>query len=203
MSTNRSDYRTLPRRAALCAVVAVAAAVAMFSSRELPAQPAPAPGPGAARNAAPPPGAARNPTPAPAVTPPPASAPTSQPRYELAPPPGFVKMVVGDRMAVADKADEAWVREALTQLSPATRPSTMPSDLATNLNNKRADLVNTIAADFGVKDVAAIQRSIDAHVVPMLRQMQSFKAAIYYMPTTRQKLLAAVKGGWDNPQFHY
>src|SRR6476469_9493382 len=108
MSTNRPDYRTLPRRAALCAVVAVAAAMALFSSRELPAQPAPAPAPGAPRNAAA--------TPAPAPAPAPAaSAPATQPRFELTPPPGFVKIIVGDRMAVADKSDEAWVREVLTQ----------------------------------------------------------------------------------------
>jgi hypothetical protein len=132
-----------------------------------------------------------------------APATSQRARYELTMPPGMVKVIVGERVAICDPADEAWVKEILTQTGPATRPSTMPSDLITSLNAKRNDIIKAMAGDLGLSDAAAINQQLDSSVIPALQKFQNFKPSIFLMPITRQKLLALVKGGWRNPQFYY
>src|SRR2546423_1766530 len=79
--------------------------------------------------------------PAPASAPASAPATTQRARYELTLPPGMVKVVVGERQAICDAVDEPWVKQVLTEVGPATRPTTLASDLLTSLSAKRAELV--------------------------------------------------------------
>src|SRR5215510_7114843 len=77
---------------------------------------------------------------------------TQRVRWQITLPPGFVKVAVGDRLAICDAADEAWVKEALTSAPPATKPTTMPADLLDRLASHRAALVKQMSTDFAVSD---------------------------------------------------
>src|SRR5947209_7832742 len=88
------------------------------------------------------------PTSAPATGP----ATTRRARWELVLPPGFVKLSVGDHLAICDAADEPWVKEALSSTTAATRPTTMPADLITRLNSHRPALLKQMTSDFGLSD---------------------------------------------------
>ena len=87
-------------------------------------------------------------------------------------PPGFIKVTAGERVAICDPADEAWVKTALTSASPATKPSTMPADLVQRLTDRRAALAKQIGADFGISDPAAIDKYIEQKINPDLRKLQ-------------------------------
>src|SRR5438067_3806054 len=63
---------------------------------------------------------------------------TRRVRWQMTPPPGFVKISVGDRTAICDPADEAWVKAALTAAAPATKPTTMPGELIQRVTDRRA-----------------------------------------------------------------
>src|SRR5215468_2245977 len=66
---------------------------------------------------------------------------TQRVRWQMTMPSGFVKVVAGDRVAICDPADESWVKTALADAPPATKPSTMPADLIQRVVDHRAALV--------------------------------------------------------------
>src|SRR5205809_1171424 len=146
-----------------------------------------------------------------AQTPPATSATTStsgpattrRVRWRMTPPPGFVKVSVGDRVAICDPADEAWVKPALTAAPPATKPSTMPTELIQRVTDRRATLAKQLATDFAISDQASIDKLIDQTILPDLHKLQEFHAPIYFMPIAREKLKDLVKGGWGDPKFYY
>jgi hypothetical protein len=124
-------------------------------------------------------------------------------RHEVIVPPGFARISVSDREILCLPEDEAWVRQAVSAIQPATRPSTMPVDLIQRAETARPEIERQIAADLGNTDAAAIQALFDARLLPMLRQFESLDPPLFYMTTTRERLRDLVKGGWSDPRFHY
>src|SRR3954470_6326733 len=90
--------------------------------------------------------------PAAPATPPPAAAPPAKPRYVMTPPPGFEKLTVAGHTAVCEANDAKWVRQALTDLKPATRPTTMPADLLKQVTAARSAVVKQMVADLALPD---------------------------------------------------
>jgi hypothetical protein len=123
--------------------------------------------------------------------------------YRLVVPPGFVKVTANGRTALAEAADATWVREALTQASPATRPSTMPADIAARLTSVKSELAKQIASDLGTVNPADIEKFLETEVLPRVQKLHDLRPPIVYMPVTRDKLLQVVAAGWDNPRFYY
>lgn len=135
---------------------------------------------------------------------PPATTPaaTQTARHELAVPPGFKVIDVAGRRVVAEPADEAWVRKAMQDLAPATRPTTAPADLVEKLKATRAEVAKAMTADLGLADPAKAEASLDK-MVASAEAFRDIRPPIYYFATSRGKLLALAKGGWEDPRFYY
>lgn len=138
----------------------------------------------------------------------PATGPATQPqrpRKAVSVPPGFKLIEDGPRRALCQPADEAWVRDALADRQPTTRPTTMPSDLLARVTAQRDDLVARMAADLAMPDPAAARALFDEQLIPLLRRTADFHAPIFFLVTTRDGLRDLVKNGWSDPQqrYHY
>jgi len=131
----------------------------------------------------------------------PSTAPAA--RHELTVPPGFVRLSISDREIICLPEDEAWVRQAVGVIQPATRPSTMPADLIQRAESARPEIERQIAADLGITDLAMIQALFDEKLMPMLRQFESLDPPLFYLATTRERLRDLVRDGWKDPRFHY
>ncbi len=62
-------------------------------------------------------------------------------------PASFIRVTDGDHTVVCEAADEKWVRTALANVKPATRPSTMPTDVLAKIQSTREEITKQIAAD--------------------------------------------------------
>jgi len=118
-------------------------------------------------------------------------------------PPGFIKVSVGARQAFTEPANEAWVKEVLTQTGPATRPSTMPSDLAEKIKSARPEITQKLITELGITDKALIDKSFEERMIPTLGRYENFTPPLYMLVCSNLKLKEIVKGGWTNPRFYY
>lgn len=132
-----------------------------------------------------------------------ATAPATRPARRMVLPPGFVRIEVGQRVAVAEPADESWLREALAQIAPATRPSTMPADLVRNLTDRREELIGRMTEELALPDPSAATALIDDRLLPTAREYAELQIPVIYLVTTRDRLKALLKGGWEDPHFRY
>ena len=134
-------------------------------------------------------------------------APSTAPaeRKTLALPPGFRLVVEGDRRVLCQEGDEAWVRQALADKSPTTRPTTMPSDLAERLGASRPALVDRLTADLALTDRTAAAKFVDEQLIPLLAGAARYRPPVFYLVTTRDTLREIVKNGWSDPtnRYHY
>lgn len=133
----------------------------------------------------------------------PATAPTTQPRVEATLPPGFVKVTVGTRQVFTEPANEAWVKEVLTNTGPATRPTTMPSDLPDKVNSARPQITQQLMTELGITDKTIIDKTFDEKILPTLARYEHFTPPLFMLVCTNTKLKEIVKGGWSNPRFYY
>src|ERR1043166_6697076 len=78
----------------------------------------------------------------------PATAPTT--RYVLLMPPGYEKVTVAGHTALAQPNDLEWVKKALAEVKPATRPTTMPSDVLQKIAANRAAVVKQMVTDLAL-----------------------------------------------------
>lgn len=131
----------------------------------------------------------------------PATAPTT--RRALVVPQGFERISESGRDAICMPADEPWVRQALQEAAPATRPSTLPIDLLERAKANRAEIARQIQQDLGFDDASVIDAMFDDKLLPMLRQFDELNPPIIYMPTTRDKLRELLRNGWEDPRFYY
>src|SRR5438094_8835638 len=88
--------------------------------------------------------ASAQPVPAPATAPP--------ARYVLVMPPGYEKVTVAGHTALAQPNDVEWVKKALGEVKPATRPTTMPSDVLQKIAANRAAVVKQMTTDRALGD---------------------------------------------------
>jgi hypothetical protein len=138
----------------------------------------------------------------PTASPPPATAPTAPP-YVLEMPPGYQKIAAGGHMAICLPADAQWVKKALSETKPATRPTTMPADLLKRIADNRAAVVKQMVADLALSDDKQPNRLFDEEIIPKLKKLEALKPPIYFLICTRENLRELTKAGWGEPRYHY
>jgi hypothetical protein len=137
----------------------------------------------------------------------PATEPTTEPTTEPAPhkaeiPPGFHVVTSGHRSAICKPADDAWVKEVLASVAPATRPTTLPSDIEGEIQQHRKELVAAIMRDFALTDQKPIDDFLDSTLLPRLSKIEDLKPTIYYFIATRPQVADALDAGWSDPRYH-
>jgi hypothetical protein len=133
---------------------------------------------------------------------PPATAPTAPPRHEAKLPPGFQRIDLEGREFMVDPADQPWITSAVQNLTPATMPTTMPSDLIERLQAKRPLLHRRIVADLGLT-VAEVDEYLDQRLKPFLQSMDELHPPIVYLVVTPQRLKEIMRAGWTDPRYYY
>jgi hypothetical protein len=115
-------------------------------------------------------------------------------------PPGYHVVVVGDRKIICRPADDVWVSKIV--MGPATRPTTMPSDILADIQQKRGDILQQAAADLAMADTKPLNDAIDS-MIPEVNKLVNLNPTVYYFPITRKNLTDLVAGGWSDPRFLY
>jgi hypothetical protein len=133
----------------------------------------------------------------------PSTAPSAGRLYTLVMPPGFEKLTVGAHTAICQPNDVEWVKKALAEVKPATRPSTMPADLLKRVTETRPAVVKQMVADFALPDDKEPNRLFDEKLLPTLTKLDQLKPPVYFLVCTREKLRELSSGGWGEPRFHY
>ncbi|MDB5323128.1 MAG: hypothetical protein JWN40_4759 [Phycisphaerales bacterium] len=136
------------------------------------------------------------------VPPVPATAPAVPP-YRLVLPPGYEKVTAAGHTALCLPADAEWVKKALTETKPATRPTTMPADLLKRVTDNRAAIVKQMVADLALPDDKQPNRVFDEQILPTLKKLDALKPPVYFLICTREQLRELTKAGWGEPRFHY
>jgi hypothetical protein len=137
------------------------------------------------------------------LTPPPPATAPAEPPYVLVMPPGYQKIAVGEHTAICLPADAEWVKKALTETKPATRPTTMPVDLLKRIADNRAAVVKQMVTDLALADDKQPNRLFDEEIIPKLKKLEALKAPIYFLICTRENLRELTKAGWGEPRYHY
>jgi hypothetical protein len=137
----------------------------------------------------------------------PATEPTTEPTTEPAPhkaqiPPGFHVITTGQRSAICRPEDDAWIKAVLASVAPATRPTTMPSDIAGLIQQHRKELTAAIMRDLALSDHKAIDNFLDNELLPRLAKIGELKPTIYYFVATRPQVADALDAGWSDPRYH-
>lgn len=133
-----------------------------------------------------------------------ATAPATAPaRYVMVPPPGFEKVAVGGHVAVCKTADIEWVKKALTEIKPATRPTTMPVDVLKKATAARAEVVRQMVADLGLADDKDVNALFDEKILPTLKKLDEMKPPVFFLVLSHDQLRALCREGWGEPRFHY
>jgi hypothetical protein len=118
-------------------------------------------------------------------------------------PAGFHVLTVGDRAAFCQSGDEAWVKPVLESVPAATRPTTMPSDIISALQQRRSELATQVLQDLALDNRKEVDELIDGKILPALARIASLKPTAYYFPATRGKIADLMDAGWSDPRFHY
>jgi hypothetical protein len=139
------------------------------------------------------------------ASPPPAGATTAPaaPRFTVTVPPGYEKVTVGGHVALCLPQDAAWVRKALTDLKPATRPATMPADLLKRVVENRATVVKQMTSDLALADDKSVNEFFDNKLLSTLRKLDALKPGVYFLVCNRQQLRELAQTGWGEPRIHY
>jgi hypothetical protein len=142
--------------------------------------------------------------PRPAVAPAarPAAAETPK-RQELVVPPGYQKVTVGAHTALCEARDVEWVRQALGEVKPVSKPSPAPTDVIKALADKRAGLGKAVMADLALADDRSVGEFLDGKLIPNLKKLDEVRPPVFFLVTTREKLRDLTKTGWGEPRFHY
>lgn len=137
-----------------------------------------------------------------------ATAPSTAPaaRKVVTVPPGFKLVVEGGRNVICQEGDEAWVRQVVSDKTPTSRPSTMPSDMVERISGIREILGRRIATDLALSDPAAGAKFVDERLIPLLTAAANYRPPVFYLVTTKDQLREAViKHNWSDPagRYHY
>jgi len=133
-----------------------------------------------------------------------ATEPTTEPAPHKAEiPPGFHLVTSGDRSAICRPQDDVWVKDVLASIAPATRPTTLPSDIAGLIQQRRQELTGAMMRDLALPDGKALDDFLDNKLLPRLGKIAALKPTIYYFVATRPQVADAMDAGWSDPRFHY
>jgi hypothetical protein len=131
----------------------------------------------------------------------PATAPTT--RYVLVMPPGYEKVTVAGHTALAQSDDVEWVKKALAEAKPTTRPTTMPSDVLQRIAANRAAVVKQMVTDLALADDKETNKLFDDQILPTLNKLDQLKAPVFFLVCSTDQLRDLTKAGWGEPRFHY
>jgi hypothetical protein len=118
-------------------------------------------------------------------------------------PPGFHVVTSGGRSAICRPPDDAWVKDVLALIAPATRPTTLPSDIVGLIDQRRAELTSSMVQDLALTDSKLVDDFLDNKLIPRLNKIGAIKPTVYYFVATRPQVADALDGGWSDPRFHY
>jgi hypothetical protein len=150
--------------------------------------------------------AAASAQPAAAAAAPPAApaAPATPPaRLVLTPPPGFEKVTVGGHTALCEPNDKKWVTQALADVKPATRPTTMPVDLLKRVTAARDGVLKQMVADLALGDDKAVAPIFDRDLIPTLTKVSELRPPVFFLVLTHDRFKEVARGGWGAPWFRY
>lgn len=134
--------------------------------------------------------------------PPPATSPTT-PRFVMVVPPGYQQVTVAGHTALCQPNDAEWVKKALGDVKPATRPSTMPADIIKRVTENRAAFTKAVVTDLVLADDKAVNDFFDNKLLSTLKKLDTIKPAVYFLVCTKQQLRDLAQTGWGEPRFHY
>jgi hypothetical protein len=126
---------------------------------------------------------------------------TQRARHVAQIPPGFQKVEVEGRTALAEPADASWVRKQLEAMKPTSRPSVV-GDMLSQTKSQKGALVKALAQDLDA-DPKALANAYDADVIEQLQKMYDLHPAILYLVTSREKVKELLLNGWKDPNFYY
>ncbi len=135
----------------------------------------------------------------------PTTTPTSRPRYvaQIPPLPGFHIIAAGGREAICQASDDDWVKAALLNAGPATKPSTMPSDALHYLEIRHDELARELTADLGLSDQKDVNDFLDNTLRPAIEKIGAIKPRVLYMVASSTQIVDMIKLGWNEPHYHY
>jgi hypothetical protein len=128
--------------------------------------------------------------------------PTTRPRHVAQVPPGFKRLELDGRTFFVMPADEAWLRQAVAEMTPATMPTTMPADLLANLGARRATLRQRMAFDVGIAP-ADVDEYLDQRLKVFLTRVEQLRPPVIYLVASPQQVKDAMKAGWTDPRYRY
>src|SRR5439155_26669576 len=138
-----------------------------------------------------------------AGTAPTSEASTQSTRKAVTVPEGYVVTHVTGRSVLCPKGELRWTQESLLRLEPATRPSTMPSEVVVRLRGRRDELVKQMTADLALRDAHVAAAFVDDKLAPLVRQFRDLRVPLYFFETSIDKLKELVAGGWGSDWFSY
>jgi len=139
--------------------------------------------------------------------------PTSKPL-----PAGLVNVDVSGRSVVTIESDITWIRTALEQIEPTTRPTTMPADLIARVDEIGPQVVASLKKDLAVDHPRpastrpattpatqpfTAETLISERIRPTLQKLNDLSLAVEYVVLPKRTLTDAVKTGWGTPRFYY
>ena len=135
----------------------------------------------------------------------PATAATSEPApaHKIVIPAGFKAVAVNARNVLCEPADEGWVVTALGKIQPTTKPATLPASMLQRAMDQRTPLLQQLARDLALTDLAAAAATYDKDLVGGLRTLDEYKPMIYYLVATPDRVATLMREGWSDPHFYY
>ncbi len=118
-------------------------------------------------------------------------------------PPGFHSIMVSGQAIFCQPSDDDWVRDALAKLEPATRPTTLPSDLTATVQQRRDSITKEIMQELALSDPKPINELFDLKLLPILKRLTDLHPTVYYLAASRPRVVDLLKNGWSDPRYHY
>lgn len=133
----------------------------------------------------------------------PTTAPTTQrvPKTET-PPPGFVRVTGTKFSAFCLPVDQAWVQQALTDVSPSLMPTTRPSDILSGVAKNRDALAKGLSDDLGIEP-AKVTKMLNEQLVPQLTKLNTLEPPVVFLVATEQKIISLINNNWSHPRLSY
>ena len=133
----------------------------------------------------------------------PATAPTTQAAGKMeTPPPGFIRVTVGQYSVFCLPVDEGWVKQSLNTVKPAHLPTTRPADILAKIPQQRDAISKGMAEDLGI-DAAAVAPLFDSQLIPQLTKLDQLKPPVVFLVITEQKLISLLNADWKHPRVSY